>query len=202
MNIRKAGQFGINATIDSIDWMAIRDRIRARITDTSESGNRDRCESADVSVFSGSARFVGPRELAIDGGLRIGADQIVLATGGRPSVPKIVVQVGDHLPHIGHDHVDRRAPFDHGDSWWRIHCRRTCPRVFESRRCYSDRYHSRALLDTLDADISGSLRLRLQSDGTSISIALSPGCEPTMGESWSTSMAVLSCPPTALGRDR
>jgi mycothione reductase len=93
-NVRKASQFGIDATIDSFDWTAIRDRIRARITETSESGYKDLVESADVSVFKGSARFIGPHELAIDDDQRIGADQIVLATGGRPSVPQIVIQAG------------------------------------------------------------------------------------------------------------
>ncbi len=94
MNVRKASQFGIDATIESIDWAAIRDRIRARITETSERGHKDRVESADVSVFKGLARFVGPHELAVDDDVRIAADQIVLATGGRPSVPQIVTESG------------------------------------------------------------------------------------------------------------
>jgi mycothione reductase len=93
-NIRKSTQFGITATIESIDWMAIRDRIRARITETSEVGYEGRVESADVSVFRGPARFAGPYEIAIDDEVHIGADQIVLATGSRPSVPEIVVQSG------------------------------------------------------------------------------------------------------------
>ena len=48
-----------------------------------------------TSAFSKDrARFVGPRELVVDDETHIEADQIVIATGGHPSVPDVVTNAG------------------------------------------------------------------------------------------------------------
>jgi mycothione reductase len=92
--IRGASQFGLAATLDHVDWTAIRDRIRTRLDETSLAGRKGRVESASVSVFEGRARFAGPLELVINDETRIGAEQIVIATGSRPSVPPVVAESG------------------------------------------------------------------------------------------------------------
>jgi mycothione reductase len=94
MEIRRASLFGLRAELDSVDWPAVRDRIMTRIAETSERGRKTQTESAQVTVFDGQARFVGSHELEIDGGVRIEADQVVIATGGRPSVPDVVTESG------------------------------------------------------------------------------------------------------------
>ena len=94
MQIRRASRFGIEASIESIDWPAIRNRIVDRIKETSENGRLGREESDHVTLFEGKAEFAGPHELAIDDDVHIEADQIVIATGGRPSVPEVVASSG------------------------------------------------------------------------------------------------------------
>ena len=94
MHVSRASQFGIGAAVESVNWSAIRDRIMARIKETSEDGRKERGESAHVTLFEGHARFAGPHELVINDDVRIEADQIVIATGGRPSVPEVVTNSG------------------------------------------------------------------------------------------------------------
>jgi len=94
MQVRRASQFGIGAAVDSVHWSAIRDRIMSRIKETSDTGRQERVESAHVTLFEGHARFAGPHELVINDDVRIEADQIVIAAGGRPSVPEVVTNSG------------------------------------------------------------------------------------------------------------
>jgi mycothione reductase len=93
-NIRRAPEFGINAAVESIDWPAIRERVMGRIEETSARGRKSRAESAHVALFEGRARFVGPHELVIDDDVHIEADQIVVAVGGRPSIPSVIARSG------------------------------------------------------------------------------------------------------------
>jgi len=90
VQIRRAPEFGLSATLDAVDWPTIRDRIVARVKQTSSSGHKNQGKSASVTLFDGRARFASPHELVIDGGTRIEAEQIVIATGGRPSIPPAV----------------------------------------------------------------------------------------------------------------
>ena len=94
MSVRRAPTFGIRAEIEAVDWTAIRNRVLMRIRATSSEGRRGRLESTDVTLFEGHARFVGPHELVIDDHVRVEADQIVIATGGRPSIPAVVRSSG------------------------------------------------------------------------------------------------------------
>jgi mycothione reductase len=47
-----------------------------------------------VTLFEAHARFVGPHELRIGSDLNVTAEQIVIATGGRRSVPDVVSDAG------------------------------------------------------------------------------------------------------------
>jgi len=82
------------ADLEVVDWPAIRDRIMSRVDQSSADGHRRWAGSNGVIVFDGRARFTGPDELEIDGKVRIRADQIVIAAGGRPFVPPVVVESG------------------------------------------------------------------------------------------------------------
>jgi mycothione reductase len=107
MQIRRAAPFGLTSTLEKVDWPAIRDRIFARVEEASLAGYNERVESTNVTVFEGHARFTGPRQLLIDDETRIEADQIVIATGGRPSIPQAVAESGmeyhtsDSIMHLG-----------------------------------------------------------------------------------------------------
>lgn len=79
----EARRLGVDLQYRGSDWTAIRDRIFGRIDRISAGGLQWRERSANVTVFHGEARFVGPRLLQV-GEDRISADHIVIATGSRP----------------------------------------------------------------------------------------------------------------------
>jgi mycothione reductase len=94
-NARRAGPLGVHATIDSIDWPAMRDRIFGRVDEISDSGQeyREGPKWPNITVFPGRGRFTGHKQMAValkDGGTaEFTADRFVLAAGGRPVIPDI-----------------------------------------------------------------------------------------------------------------
>ena len=108
--IRGAGRYGIEATVDKVDWPAIRDRVFGRIDPISEAGRDYRVQSANTTAYLGRARFTGERELAVtlpDGRTEsLTADQVVIATGAHAVVPPVVTNSG--------------APFHTSDTIMRI----------------------------------------------------------------------------------
>ena len=92
MQVQRAPRFGLSASLTGADWPSIRNRILDRVDQTSRTGRRARSESANLAVYEGHARFVGPHELVIDDRTRIEAQQVVIATGGRPFIPQVVME--------------------------------------------------------------------------------------------------------------
>jgi mycothione reductase len=92
--VRHAPQFGIEAMVTAVDWPSIRNRTFGKTDDVSAAGRRARAESDTVMLIEQQARFTGPRELALDDGTRVTADQIVLATGARPVIPPAIATSG------------------------------------------------------------------------------------------------------------
>ena len=81
-------RLGVYTRFDGADWPAIRDRIFGRIDPIEEGGRRYREELSNVTVYPCTARFVGPRQVAV-GDETIAAERIVLAAGARPAVPNV-----------------------------------------------------------------------------------------------------------------
>lgn len=91
-----AARFGLTEQLQHVDWPAIRDRIFGRIdpiTAGGEAYRRDHEDNANLTLLRGTARFVGEKELHVDGNdgsqQRITADTIVLGAGSRPVLPPI-----------------------------------------------------------------------------------------------------------------
>jgi mycothione reductase len=93
-HISEAPHFGLNASLDGVDWPAIRDRIISTVESSAQEGRKARLESDEVVLFEGHARFTGPNQITIDNDTVITADQIVIATGGRPRIPPVVAESG------------------------------------------------------------------------------------------------------------
>ncbi len=98
-----AADLGVHGRIDRVDWPAIRDRVFGRIDPIAEGGRRYRAEECgNVTVFAGSARFTGARQVTLVDGHHAGeivtADQVVIAAGARPSIPAYpgLAEVGFH----------------------------------------------------------------------------------------------------------
>ncbi|GLI32134.1 MULTISPECIES: mycothione reductase [Brachybacterium] len=100
-----AARFGLTEQLQHVDWPAIRDRIFGRIdpiTAGGEAYRRDHEDNANLTLLRGTARFVGEKELLVDGDdgsrQRITADTIVLGAGSRPVLPPID-GLADLAPH-------------------------------------------------------------------------------------------------------
>lgn len=92
-------RLGVHSHVDGVDWVGIRDRVFGRIDPIAAAGERYRdIEQDNVTVYRGSGRFVGARELRVamnDGGDEtVTADHIVLAAGASVSVPEVVARSG------------------------------------------------------------------------------------------------------------
>jgi mycothione reductase len=81
----------VHASLPTVDWPAIRDRIFGRIDPISRGGLGWRESQPNVAMMRGTARFTGVRELEVsypDGSTEaLTADQIVVAAGSRPLIP-------------------------------------------------------------------------------------------------------------------
>ena len=81
-------RLGIRTSFDGADWPAVRDRIFGRIDPIAEGGLTYRQGLSNVTVYTGTARFVGPRTVAV-GDHTVSAARIVVAAGARPAIPDV-----------------------------------------------------------------------------------------------------------------
>jgi mycothione reductase len=103
-NVRHAHQFGVDASVDSIRWKDIRDRVFSRIDPIAEGGRNYRTNQCEnVTVFAGRGNFVGERMITVtpaDGSpnVTITGERVVVAVGARPHLPFIpgLTEVGFH----------------------------------------------------------------------------------------------------------
>lgn len=86
-NVERAARLGVHASIDRIDWKAIRARVFDRIDPLHRSAV-DYRRAAGIDVYTEPARFVAPKVIEV-GSERITADTVVVAAGSRPVVPAI-----------------------------------------------------------------------------------------------------------------
>ena len=93
----QAGRLGVDEELKGVRWRDIRDRIFGRIDPIAAGGREYRSSHADnagVTLYEGTGRFVGKKELTVsytDGrpAETITADRFVLAAGGRAVAPEI-----------------------------------------------------------------------------------------------------------------
>ena len=85
--VAEGRHLGVHATLDRVDWPAIRDRVFGRVDPLHEQA-LDFRRSNGIDVYLEPARFVAPRVLQV-GAERLEADRIVVAVGARPDIPEI-----------------------------------------------------------------------------------------------------------------
>lgn len=99
-----SARFGVDQTLNSVDWPAIRDRIFGRIDPIAESGEEYRVTHEDnrnMTVYRGVGHFTGPKTMVVataNGDEEITADRVVIAAGSRPSFPDVegIEAIGAH----------------------------------------------------------------------------------------------------------
>ena len=79
---------GVTYAPPSVDFAAVNRHVHEVIAAIAPNDSVERFEGLGVNVIKGTARFVGPREIAVDG-MRIRARRIVIATGSKAAVPPI-----------------------------------------------------------------------------------------------------------------
>lgn len=85
--VTEAQRLGVHATLNRVDWLAIRTRVFGRLDPLHERAVDYRRRNG-VDVYRSTARFVAPRVLEV-GGERLTGRQIVVAVGARPVLPAI-----------------------------------------------------------------------------------------------------------------
>ena len=86
-----AAKFGVDEHLDGVRWPDVRNRIFGRIDPISAGGLRWRSEdNANVTVYQGTAKFVGPKTLDTGTGEVITADRFAIGAGSRPVIPDVV----------------------------------------------------------------------------------------------------------------
>ena len=81
-------RLGVRTSFDGADWPAVRDRIFGRIDPIEQGGRHYREELPNVTVHPHTARFIGPRTVAV-GDETITAERVVVAAGARPAIPEV-----------------------------------------------------------------------------------------------------------------
>ncbi|MFN3218683.1 MAG: mycothione reductase [Acidimicrobiales bacterium] len=102
---RHSSELGVDLRVDGVRWGDIVERVFGRIDPIAAGGEAYRHGLDNVTVYHGSGRFTGPRELIVDGNdgasHRITGDNVVIATGAKPSIPDIA-----GLAHAGYHTSD------------------------------------------------------------------------------------------------
>jgi mycothione reductase len=91
-----SARYGVDEQLLGVRWTDVRDRIFGRIDPIAAGGSEYRHhdpDNANVTVYDGTGRFTGVKELTVDGNdgstSVFSADRFVIATGSRPIVPPI-----------------------------------------------------------------------------------------------------------------
>lgn len=87
-SIQDAAKLGIRAKVEGVDWNAIVKRVIGTIDTDAKDIERGNKDARNITVVKGTARFAGPKTLAV-GRRRLTARHIVIAAGTRPSIPPI-----------------------------------------------------------------------------------------------------------------
>jgi mycothione reductase len=102
LHVEHAHALGVDAHVDGVRWLDIRDRVFGRIDPIAAGGARYRTEDCpNITVFPGRGRFAGERIVEVttpEGPVTIEGRQVVVAAGARPMVPDIpgLVETGFH----------------------------------------------------------------------------------------------------------
>ncbi|MHB8111240.1 MAG: dihydrolipoyl dehydrogenase family protein [Syntrophorhabdaceae bacterium] len=86
--IEDAQKFGINATIQSIDFPAVMDKMRLRVATGTQSIGRDLKDEKNLDFYPEECRFIGDYTIKA-GNEEIRGKNIFIASGARPAIPPI-----------------------------------------------------------------------------------------------------------------
>ncbi|CAI8311305.1 MAG: Mycothione reductase [Acidimicrobiales bacterium AG-410-I20] len=97
-------KFGIETNFVNARWPEIRDRVFNRIDPITESGLDYRISLSNVTVYRNTAQFIDEQTVQTGEDI-VTAEQIVIAAGARPEIPKISGL--DQVPYLTSDEIMR-----------------------------------------------------------------------------------------------
>ncbi|HYN28283.1 MAG TPA: mycothione reductase [Dermatophilaceae bacterium] len=80
-----AARLGVGSPRPVVHWPSVRDRVFGRVDGVADSGEAYRRSQSHVTVYAGTARFIGPRRLALSTGEEVTGDRVVVGAGSRPN---------------------------------------------------------------------------------------------------------------------
>ncbi|WP_025771424.1 glutathione-disulfide reductase [Thioalkalivibrio sp. HK1] len=91
--IEEGAGYGFDVELRGFDWPTLK-RARDTYIERLNAVYARRLESEGIARFEGTARFIGPKTLAVrspstGGEVSLGAAEVVIATGGRPEIPSL-----------------------------------------------------------------------------------------------------------------
>ncbi|MDP6603786.1 MAG: FAD-dependent oxidoreductase [Rhodospirillales bacterium] len=86
--VARAPALGVRLNGAGVEFADVSKHVHATIAAIAPNDSVERFKGLGATVIKGSARFVSPRTIEVDG-MRIGARRFVIATGSRPLVPPI-----------------------------------------------------------------------------------------------------------------
>lgn len=87
-SITRAGEFGIDVTLNSIDFEKITSRANNLVDEDAQSIENNIMEHPHIELFKGTARFTDSKTVTVNGN-QITAERVLIAAGARPFVPPI-----------------------------------------------------------------------------------------------------------------
>ncbi|WP_342303681.1 dihydrolipoyl dehydrogenase [Methanolobus sp. ZRKC5] len=87
-DIGHAGNFGIKASIESIDFKSVMDRMRSSISEDIENIRHGYTHIPRMDFYNETAEFVSPYTMTV-AGETISAKMIFLCTGSKPAIPPV-----------------------------------------------------------------------------------------------------------------
>ena len=102
--IVNAGQFGIKARVESVDWPFIVKRTFEVIDEEARQIEEANVSQPNTTVYKGTGRFVGHKTVEVNGE-RITGETVLISAGTRPLVPNILGLEG--VPYYTSDDVMR-----------------------------------------------------------------------------------------------
>lgn len=86
---RGGTKFGVHASGVTIDFASVMERVRSVIANIEPVDSPDTLRESGAKLVRASARFVGPRSIALSTGETVAFRHAVIASGARPLVPTI-----------------------------------------------------------------------------------------------------------------
>ena len=90
-HIKKAREFGIEASLDTIDWGTAVER-KNRIVKNLNIGLESLLQKNGISVLKGKGIVTAPHEIQVEtkeGNIQVTCEKMILASGSRPFIPEI-----------------------------------------------------------------------------------------------------------------